>query len=430
MRKLIMLAVAVMALAIVPGVASAAPPSEPLPGAVFTTDVDCNKVNGNIYPSKDAVFVDGGPQTGGNPNNPPASLPDGSYYVQVTNPGGDVVLGSSVNLTNQTPYVVVNGQVDCLKLADIVGQPGGVAGYTDTPNPGGEYKVWISTSSSFVENSTKTDNFKVKDEVPPPPADEKPVLDVEKYYDANVNGVQDQNEPNLFWRIHITGGSAENDVEFTPFHSEVDPGMYTVTEDNADSPPTWLPTTPTSVGPFELALNGGTKHVEFGNVCLGKGGGLTLGFWSNKNGQALIDSADLTALRTLNLRNANGSDFDPTTAAQVKTFLLGGNAVNMANMLSVQLTAMELNVLNGKVSSSAIISTGSGFQSIADLMTAANAELIAHPNTTAAGADRTNQESLKNLLDDANNDKSIFVQSNPCTYTFDGLAPPALAPIA
>jgi hypothetical protein len=55
---------------------------------------------------------------------------------------------------------------------------------------------------------------------------------------------------------------------------------------------------------------GGTATISFGNVCLGPGGGLTLGFWSNKNGQALISAADLTALRdNFKLRNADGSEF-------------------------------------------------------------------------------------------------------------------------
>ena len=48
--------------------------------------------------------------------------------------------------------------------------------------------------------------------------------------------------------------------------------------------------------------------LNFGNVCIGAGGGHTLGFWSNKNGQALFGTDDLAAMvGGLNLRNANGS---------------------------------------------------------------------------------------------------------------------------
>ena len=44
----------------------------PLPGAIFTTDAGCTGVDLNIYPSKDAVYVDGGPAHPG-----AAGLPDG-----------------------------------------------------------------------------------------------------------------------------------------------------------------------------------------------------------------------------------------------------------------------------------------------------------------------------------------------------------------
>src|SRR6266571_2235326 len=46
--------------------------SAPLPGAIFTTDPTCTGVNVNIYGSKDAVCLDGGPAHPG-----AAGLPDG-----------------------------------------------------------------------------------------------------------------------------------------------------------------------------------------------------------------------------------------------------------------------------------------------------------------------------------------------------------------
>jgi hypothetical protein len=63
----------------------------------------------------------------------------------------------------------------------------------------------------------------------------------------------------------------------------------------------WVNTTATS---FSHELEEGEDYVgpDFGNVCLMPGtGGKTLGFWSNKNGQALITSSDVTALNALNL---------------------------------------------------------------------------------------------------------------------------------
>jgi len=84
---------------------------------------------------------------------------------------------------------------------------------------------------------------------------------------------------------------------------------------------------------------GETINVEFGNLCLGGGGGVTLGFWSNRNGQRLETDADFTALNAMCLRNPNGTIRTFTgTLNQKKTalhdWLLGANATNMARMLS------------------------------------------------------------------------------------------------
>jgi hypothetical protein len=414
MRRLLMISSVAMIAAFALAAPAGADP--PLPGAVFTTDSTCTTVNGNIYDSKDAVNVDGGPK--GNQ----AGLPDGSYYVQVTDPSGATVLGTSVGTGAEKPYVVVNGVVaDCYQLSAIVAHSG-TPGYLDTPNDGGEYKVWISTDATFVNNSTKTDNFKVKAEEPPPP-DNPPHLSVTKFYDANTNGVQDGTEPSLFWRVHIFG--AVEDVEFTPFSEDVDPGTYTVTEDKAQSPPTWVPTTPTSVGQFTLGMND-NKSVEFGNVCLGAGGGHTLGFWSNPNGKALMadnGSADpeLALLAGLNLRNANGYNPGAGSYAAFRTWLLSASATNMAYMLSAQLAAMELNVEAGIVNGSALVFDGSGFTTINNLMAAANTALGANGLTLAGSPDRAAQEALKNTLDSANNNVN-FVQANPCAYTFASLS--------
>jgi hypothetical protein len=139
-------------------------------------------------------------------------------------------------------------------------------------------------------------------------------------------------------------------------------------------------------------------------------GGKTLGFWSNKNGQALIGSNNLTMLRGLNLKNKNDSAFDPTTNTQLKNWLLKADAVNMAYMLSAQLAATELSVYNGLLNGSQLVwvDDGDGIfepgeaQSINSIMTAANTEL-GTPTT------REYQEYLKNLLDDINNNLLWFV---------------------
>src|SRR5438045_9635903 len=80
-----------------------------LTGAIFTTDPTCSGVDLNIYDSKLDVYVSGGPNNSHNG----ASLPDDCYYVEVTDPSGKVLLGTSVGTTDEKPYCVTGGLNDC-----------------------------------------------------------------------------------------------------------------------------------------------------------------------------------------------------------------------------------------------------------------------------------------------------------------------------
>ena len=405
----------------------------PLPGAIFTTDSTCSGVDLNIYASKDLVYLNGGPAHPG-----AASLPDGSYYVRVTDPSGSLLLGTSIGSGNDRPFVVSGGAVQgCYQLCSILisggnPDPSG-CGYDDTTNPGGEYKAWVSTVSTFDNNSTKTDNFKVRADPPPTP----PTLCVNKFYDANVNGVKDPTECYINgWPIRVFADDNLLIERETAFCSVVDEGSYRVAENDVTN---WVHTgvvvngvpftgtgSPKEVYPVTLPPD---QTVEFGNVCLGAGGGLTLGFWSNRNGQNLENANDFATLTSLCLRTASGGnqDFTSTLAnnkTALNTFLLGANAVNMANMLSAQMAAMELNVLHGFVSWTATVYGGNcianyfpgsnGFITVNALMAAANTSLCSYGNTPAGHPQRAYQECLKNTLDNANNNLN-FVQSQPCS---------------
>src|SRR5262245_38268059 len=76
------------------GMVSVAPPAGagPLSGAICTTVVDGTEVNANIYPSKEAVYLDGGPGVGA-PQGA-AGLPNGTYVFQVTDPSGKTLLST------------------------------------------------------------------------------------------------------------------------------------------------------------------------------------------------------------------------------------------------------------------------------------------------------------------------------------------------
>jgi hypothetical protein len=167
--------------------------------------------------------------------------------------------------------------------------------------------------------------------------------------------------------------------------------------------------------------------VLFGDYCTIRPGGRTLGFWSNKNGLALMTVADFTALTALNLRNANGSarDFTGTLAANKTAFsswLLSATATNMAYMLSAQLAATYLDVAHGFTTASVLVDG-------ADDVTAEIAygnSLLANPIvsgtfaglngsvTVAASALRTEQERVKNIFDKINNNGGLgdFIQAS------------------
>lgn len=148
----ILMAVAVLSLVAIPALAA-----PPVKGAVFTTNYACHTVNANQYDYKEDVFVDGGPAKPG-----AAGLPDGYYFVKVTEPNGRL-LGTSVGSANPKPVHVTNGEFDqCYNVYNmLVRASDGTTGYDDTGNGGGEYKLWVSNESSFANNSSKTDNFKV-----------------------------------------------------------------------------------------------------------------------------------------------------------------------------------------------------------------------------------------------------------------------------
>jgi hypothetical protein len=187
---------------------------------------------------------------------------------------------------------------------------------------------------------------------------------------------------------------------------------YTVTEGTPNEP-NWVHSTP--VSQMVNVSPGQPQTVTFGNYCTVPSGGLTLGFWSNKNGQALITPADLYALRQLCLRNADGSNFDPTTAAQLKSFLLSANATIMANMLSAQLAAMTLNLRHGFVDGNAVNLCSN--QTVNQLATSATAALCANGLVFSGSPDRAPQESMKNCLDGLNTGGPV-IPTIPCSRTF------------
>ena len=224
---------------------SALPALAQVNGAIYTTTSTGTTVNGNLYDAKTGVYLNGGPQ-----NSKDAGLvPDGSYYFQVTDPSGAVLLSADDVPCRQV--VVSNGrivsvpaktQAACKSGFHLLGTYNASNGETpiqlcpptssprtdnlnagtyfdaqnwcdSTPNPGGEYKAWVTPVSSynncsksnanirfgFCDSDSKTDNFKVK-------GSNSAYITVCKYNDLDGDGTQGASEPLIpGWPISATG---------------------------------------------------------------------------------------------------------------------------------------------------------------------------------------------------------------------------------
>jgi cysteine-rich repeat protein len=165
---------------------SSSTPIARLAGAIFTTLPDGSRVDANIYASKDDVYLDGGP--GNQAPQKAAGLPDGDYFFQVTDPSGKVLLSSDPILCREfhveNAIIVDVGATPCSHQTGHDVDHGALTvqlmPYANTPNPGGEYKAWVTPVGDydlsakqhfhgFVEADSKTDNFKVRTPEPPPP---------------------------------------------------------------------------------------------------------------------------------------------------------------------------------------------------------------------------------------------------------------------
>ena len=211
-------------------------------GAIFTTNSTGTKVNGNLYAAKTDVYLNGGPQNQKDPGLVPLN---GNYYFQVTDPSGHVLLSADdiscreVTVSNGRIVGVVtnascvtdphllgtfnssNGEQP-VQLCPAVSSPPRADTLNDgnfdpnnwcdtTPNPGGEYKAWLTpvgdygagdctdpshVSFGFCDADSKTDNFKVQPPQPPPctgngcpgPPPPSATLVACKYWDKDDDG--------------------------------------------------------------------------------------------------------------------------------------------------------------------------------------------------------------------------------------------------
>lgn len=244
-----------------------------------------------------------------------------------------------------------------------------------------------------------------------------------KYYDRNANGTHDSDEPYLpNWPICFNGTEQTTGSTGCNAFSVAAGSSVAVSEATAAS---WLSS---AAAPTSLIIQapdcGLSASVEFGNYCTHGSGGLTLGFWSNKNGNKLmtgnaqgsgtsISSGVVGLLNSCSLRNADGSVHTFTSSySDFRTWLLGATATNMAYMLSAQLAALKLDVYFNFVNAGDFDLCSN--ETITALINEACGTLGTNGNTTSAGPVRTDQERLKNCIDAINNGAQV-VPFDPST---------------
>ncbi|HEV8635793.1 MAG TPA: hypothetical protein VG370_16335 [Chloroflexota bacterium] len=214
-------------------------------GAIFTTLADGSEVNLNQFPSKEAVYLDGGPGPGA--PQTAAGLDDGTYVFQVTDPPGKTLLSTDPARCRQ--FTVANGVI-----TGVVAQPDGcqhatgtdidhnattvqLVPFKDTGNPGGVYKVWVTFledyacfpdlsavdctaggKHGFIPSHSKTDNFKVK------ATKVITEIDVQFFNDLDGDGHLGAGEPQLHGKSAIwTDTLGVSNTKYS-YDSQMDPG--------------------------------------------------------------------------------------------------------------------------------------------------------------------------------------------------------------
>lgn len=429
-----------------------------------------NGVNCNNYEGKEYVYMSGGPVKAG--------VSDGSYYFAVLTPGsqnGGFIEGAEGNLSDETAGGTAgdggNGDEQANRTFEVVGHeivsyPGthaegespngkfiiGLAPFDDTDNPGGVYILAICQTGAEKPSECKYDAFRIAAGEEEEELEPFGTISGLKYYDVNHNGKFDPGEaplPNwaIDWTDTVSGTELTNSSGLFEVKNLVE-DTYTFTEEQG--PAGWIQTgnvedeSTATLGStvtleadksyvVELAEGGIVGGINFGNVCeIKNSNGLTLGFWSNKNGEKVLQANDpawRTLLNASNLRKANGDPYKvPATKfadayKDFRTWILNATATNMSYMLSAQLAATQLDIAYNKLDGTNLVNDpdGDGWVTINHVVADAIAFLAAHPKTIAAGADRELAEKYKNIFDSLNNNIQAITPADPkyCpAYTF------------
>jgi hypothetical protein len=269
------------------------------------------------------------------------------------------------------------------------------------------------------------------------------VLSGEKYYDVNHNGQLDPGEPGIAnWPIDWsdgTSGTIYTDAN-GQFSAQFAPDTYTLTEQQATNS-AWTQTgntvdqTSNSGGDTSalssfaytvgVVAGGSTSGLNFGNVCTVQNvGGLTLGWWTNKNGQAVLggnDPAWRSVVDGYYLVDGSGARFTVSMTASfataysaLKKWLSNATATNASYMLSAQYITTALDIeFAGMIDFYVQDPVHGDWVDLLTLIQRASAFVQANPNTKKSGTTRNNAIAYETLFDNLNNNQATVTPPTP-----------------
>lgn len=249
-----------------------------------------------------------------------------------------------------------------------------------------------------------------------------------RFYDANANGRYDKAEVGMpDWIALLTADHMDNYEQFDEhalIQVRVLPGKYAmgiVTGRNNN----WFNSATLTKGhdgepnyvSFEVKPNE-KRTIAFGAYCT-----LPTGqdpwFWKQgREGEPMVTGDDLAALRALNLRNRDGSHFDPDTPQEFATWIGSENVASQSQYLSIALASMTLSVRHGFADPKSHIMPAR--KALGVLMAEANTSLGVDGNVQQGDAEHARQVRLTVTLislPDSNFDGQVGVlPSKPCGF--------------
>ena len=174
-------------------------------GIVAVVDSSGAPADGNVFPSRDQVYLTGGPL---DPSCSIGALPDGAWFYQVTDASGDTLLSGAPRALEVSGGVIVSAEGATSGTDACGSEIVALSPFDRAPHGSGNYRVWLTpaadlqTGSScgagcyfgFLPVFSITQTFAVREDSR---CRTTHCLSVIVFSDENGNGLRDSGEPGL-----------------------------------------------------------------------------------------------------------------------------------------------------------------------------------------------------------------------------------------